>query len=125
MEVIEIICNFAVGNSIAYRFCALCLHLLWHMKKPYHKHDVVIGRIFAFVCVLLMEVIIYVECRCFFFERNLLFSRTEGLSGYDYELKTKNEKYKFSNYLCPILTNRAKISDQSINVNEYRVSFLF
>ena len=94
-------------------------------KKPYHKHDVVIGRIFAFVRVLPMEVIIYVECRCFFFERNLLFSRTEGLSGYDYELKTKNEKYKFSNYLCPILTNRAKISDQSINVNEYRVSYRF
>ena len=69
-------------------------------KKPYHKHDVVIGRIFAFVRVLLMEVIIYVECRCFFFERNLLFSRTEGLSGYDYELKTKNEKYKFSNFFA-------------------------
>ena len=68
--------------------------------------------------------IIYVDVVAFSFKENLLFSRTEGLSGYDYELKTKNEKYKFSNYLCPILTNRAKISDQSINVNEYRVVFL-
>ena len=89
-------------------------------KKPYHKHDVVIGRIFAFVRVLLMEVIIYVDVVAFSLKETF-YSHEPKANGYDYELKTKNEKYKFSNFLCPILTNRAKISDQSINVNEYRV----